>query len=505
MDLSNKTAILRLILPQVPFLARTAFWHTFYLSPTSTKWDLRTELVVKLIRSLLNSPSPRGALAQQRATLKDPGIKGKLWLSQISLPAPGEDDVRRVFLNAIDGLKTSPLETYSTPVTVLVDAEWTGYRPNVDSHRPRPDLSEQQHYRRLMSDTTSPVTVLYFHGGAFFLMDPATHRDPVSYLARLTGGRCLNVRYRLSPQNAFPAALLDAFIAYLCLLYPPPDSYHDPVSASHIVFAGDSAGGNLALSLLQLLLQINRSVQNTKATSLRFHNYTIDLPIPIPAGCAPHSAWTDMTHCMPSKLSNREYDYLPAPITREKVSSFPSDEIWPTKPPRGDLYCETNMLCHPLVSPLAAKDWRGSCPMWMGYGEEMLVDEGKQIASLAAKQGVSVRWEEWEAMCHCFGMVLVGSAMSKKLFQNWAGFCKDVVGMQDYGGVDANGTLCEEKGGKGVQTKGTFYEAKTLVERVVDIRVLAVLTDEEVAKRMRTNMEKRHLVPEDATKVMPKL
>ena len=141
----------------------------------------------------------------------------------------------------------------------------------------------------------------------------------------------------------------------------------------------------------------------------------------------------------------------------------------------------------------------------MSYGEEMLVDEGKQIASLAARQGVSVRWEEWGAMCHCFGMVLVGSEISKKFFKNWAGFCREVVGVRNAANGASNGTIHEKLGSEGVQTKGTFFEAKTLKERDIDVNDVAVLTDEEVERRMRMNMEKRHLVPEDATKVMPKL
>ena len=135
----------------------------------------------------------------------------------------------------------------------------------------------------------------------------------------------------------------------------------------------------------------------------------------------------------------------------------------------------------------------------------MLVDEGKQIASLAARQGVSVRWEEWEAMCHCFGMILVGTAISKKFFQNWAGFCREVVGVHDAADGDAQGTAEREKGREGVRTGGAFYEAKTLKAKEVDVRELAVLTEEEVERRMGANMEKRHLVPEDGTKMMPKL
>ena len=503
--------MLNLVIGQIPNLARTAFWHTLSLSPTSPKLDLRTELVVTFIRSLLTSPSSRGVHAQQIISKRAPDIQGKLWISKIAMPVPAEDDIRQILCQAVDDLKDSPSETYATPHIFPVEAEWTGYRSNVDSRRPRPDLSEQQHFERLMSDTTTPTTILYFHGGAFFLMDPATHRAPVSYLARLTGGRALSVRYRLAPQNPFPAALLDALTAYIYLLYPPTGAYHEPVLPSHVVLAGDSAGGNICLALTQLLLQINRSMRHpTSRSSFRFHGRDIPLPIPLPAGLATHSPWLDLTRCMPSKITNQKYDYLPS-TTREHSTTFPSDDIWPTQSPRGDLYCETSMLCHPLVSPLAAKDWTGAPPMWMAYGEEMLVDEGRQIAALASRQGVQVMWEEWEAMSHCFGMILLGSAMSKRFFRDWAGFIRAVsgVGKDDERAGKARETqggwewMVGEKGA--VETKGVFFEAKTQRERSVEVTELAVLSREEVERRMREKREERAFNPQQAEKTVPKL
>lgn len=491
MDISSPTAIARLILPQVPFLCKTALWHSLWLSPTSTKWDLKTELIVGTIRALLASPNTKPASVQQKTSLKDPGIKGKMWISKVVFPTPGETDVKSLLVNAVDDLKEGG-ETYTIPDIIPVEAEWTGYRSNVPSNRPRPDLSEAQHYSKLMAEVSSDVTILYLHGGAHFLMDPASHRDICSRLAHLTNGRCLSVRYRLAPQNAFPAALLDAFVAYLSLLYPPPGAYHDPVPASHIVIAGDSAGGNLALALQQLLLQIRHS-STSKASSIRFHNHSISLPLPFPAGCASCSAWADMTRAMPSIQKNAHYDYLPPPLTRDQVSRFPADEIWPTKPPRGDLYCETSMLCHPLTSPLAAKDWSGSCPLWLGYGEEMLADEGKFIASRAAEQGVTVVWEQWEAMPHCFPLILLGSPVSKKFFRDWADFCINAVGEGP------------EKEGAKLETRGTWFEAKTMKEKEVSVRKLSAIGDEEVKRRMQECRDARHLGIDGEGKMLPKL
>ena len=481
MDISP-AGIARLIIPKVPFLFKTAIWHSLWLSPTSTKWDLKTELIVKMLRATLDPPDPTPISKQQKASLKDPGIKGKMWISKITFDVPQEDDVRSALIKAVEDLKEGG-EIYTPPNLAPVEAEWTGYRANVDAQRRRPDLSEAQHYEKLMSEVSSNVTILYFHGGAHFMMDPSSHRAITSFLARLTKGRCLSVRYRLAPQHAFPSAILDAFVAYLSLIYPLPGSYHSPVLASHIVLGGDSAGGNISFALLQLILQINRSTSSPK--SIAFHNHTISLPIPLPAGCATQAPWLDMTRAMPSIISNVQYDYLPPPLTKEKASTFPACKIWPTDPPRGDLYCDTTMLCHPLVSPLAAKEWTGCCPLWISCGEEMLADEILNVAAKAAKQDVTVNFEQWEAMPHCFALIFLGSPMSKRCLKDWTDFYTQVVS------------------GERVSTKGLWFHAKTQKEEEIDVTGLAVLEDDEVTERMRLAREARHLGKEGEAKILP--
>lgn len=484
MDISSPAAVARLILPKVPLMLKTTLWHSLRISPTSAKWDLKTELIIKTLRSMLDSPHPTPISKQQKASLHDPGIKGKMWISKITFPAPEQDSLLKILNQAIEDLK-EPGEIYTPPVIAPVEAEWTGYRANVDNHRPRLDLSERQHYARLMSEVKNDTTVLYFHGGAFFMMDPSSHRGATSHLAHLTDGRVLSVRYRLAPQCAFPTALLDALLAYLSLLYPPSaESFHDPVPASHVVLAGDSAGGNICLALIQLLLQINRS---PPSEPIRFHDHIIPLPIPLPAGCATMAAWLDITRSMPSTSTNAQYDYLPPPITQEKASTFPHCEAWPTNPPRGDLYSDTSMLCHPLVSPLIAKDWTGSCPLYFSYGEEMLADEVQVVASRAAKQGVTVVSEQWEAMPHCFAMILLGTPMSKTAFRNWAAFCQDVVN------------------GEPVETRGLWIEARTGREKEVDVESLCRMSDAEVRGRMEAAKAARHLGIEGEGKLLPKL
>lgn len=89
-----------------------------------------------------------------------------MWISKVTIPAPEEHNIRAALVDAIEALKVGG-ESYTLPEIKPVEAEWTGYRANVDSNRARPDLSEEQHYDKLMQGVTSDVTVLYFHGGAY--------------------------------------------------------------------------------------------------------------------------------------------------------------------------------------------------------------------------------------------------------------------------------------------------------------------------------------------------
>lgn len=166
MDASSPTAVLRLILPHVPHLFKSAIWHSLWLSPTSTKWDLKTELIVRLIRSLMDSPKPSPISQQQGWGLKDPGIKGPMWISKTTFPRPEDTAVREAVMGAIDALKEGH-EIVAIPDILPVEAEWTGSRKGVGTNRPRLDLSEEQHYTRLMQEVSSDVTILYFHGGAY--------------------------------------------------------------------------------------------------------------------------------------------------------------------------------------------------------------------------------------------------------------------------------------------------------------------------------------------------
>lgn len=282
--MSQAAVALRLLGPRVPLMLKTAAFQTLGLSDESSKWDLKTALVVNTLRSIM-SESTSSISKQQNFSLRDPGVKGNMWISTVTLPAP-EDDIRQLLFRTIEEMSETKDETYTKPTLEPVEAEWTGYRKDATSETPVPQgLSEADKYNKMMEEVESDVTILYFHGGAYYLMDPASHRPVVSKLAKVTKGRALSVRYRLAPQHPFPAALLDCIVAYLSLLYPPEGSFHKPVKPEHIIFAGDSAGGNMTLAVLLFVLHLHQSGQ----AKVLWHGREVE--VPIPGGAAPNSAW----------------------------------------------------------------------------------------------------------------------------------------------------------------------------------------------------------------------
>ena len=253
------------------------------------------------------------------------------------------------------------------------------------------------------------------------LMDPCTHRVPVSQISKHTGAPVLSVRYRLAPGHPFPAALVDALIAYLSLIHPPAGSFHEPVPANKIVLAGDSAGGNLSLILLQTLLTLRRI-----SPTVNFHGK--EVPIELPAGLASSSPWCDITRSMPSVVKNAHIDYLPPPNNPTndiyRPPQLPEDDLWPCNPPRVDLYCNATATNHPLVSPLAAPKelWKDAPPVFFSIGEEGLADEGFIIARKMRQVGVPAVLEQFEGLPHCYGMLASNTPVGKRFMRGFTDF-----------------------------------------------------------------------------------
>ncbi|KAL1723393.1 Alpha/Beta hydrolase protein, partial [Schizophyllum commune] len=166
-----------------------------------------------------------------------------------------------------------------------IDAEWITQKDYLG------DGDELRHGGKDLSTAEETIqrmehldrVMLYVHGGGYFWGSVNTHRYQIIRYARKFKGRAFAVNYRKAPQYPWPCPVHDVLAAYLYLITPPPGAPHKPVNPSKIVFAGDSAGGGLSLTVMTVLR---------------------DLGLPLPAGGVLISPWVDLTHSFPSVMSN---------------------------------------------------------------------------------------------------------------------------------------------------------------------------------------------------------
>jgi acetyl esterase/lipase len=204
--------------------------------------------------------------------------------------------------------------------------------------------------------------LLYLHGGAFALGSIDVSREWVARLSRATKARALVIGYRLAPEHPYPAALDDATAAYLWLL-------QKGVAPSQVIFAGDSAGGGLALSTL---------------VGLR------DTGHPLPAGAVCVSPWADLALTGGSIRDKARADPILTPKDLDTYAGY---------------YAGTVKRTEPLLSPLYA-DWQGLPPLLIQVGsDEILLDDAVRCADKARAAGVDVTLETWEGMFHVFHML----------------------------------------------------------------------------------------------------
>ncbi len=203
------------------------------------------------------------------------------------------------------------------------------------------------------------VTVLYFHGGGYSFY-PQAYEHFIALVTLAAKSRTFSLDYRLSPEHRFPSQLEDALSAYRWLLEEGAD-------LAHLIFAGDSAGGNLTLALLL-------AARESK--------------LPLPALAIALSPATDFeanfTHADLAQKEN--FDWI------EKRMLL----VW------ADWFCDSAERRNPLISPLYA-DLRGLPPIYIQAGRaEILYPSIQAFADHARAQNADVVLETWEDMTHDF-------------------------------------------------------------------------------------------------------
>lgn len=130
--------------------------------------------------------------------------------------------------------------------------------------------------------------ILYCHGGGYISGGLDYAGILAVKLAMATGFKVYSFAYRLAPEHPYPAAAEDVNAVWDYLT-------ENVAEADHVLLAGDSAGGNMALCLTQRLLKEGK---------------------PAPRELLLFSPWTDMTGTAESYETNKDIDPI---LTKEFV------------------------------------------------------------------------------------------------------------------------------------------------------------------------------------------
>jgi acetyl esterase/lipase len=201
--------------------------------------------------------------------------------------------------------------------------------------------------------------VLYFHGGVYVLGDAFAAADLASQVGRRTRAKVISVDYRLAPEHPYPAAVHDALAAYEALLL-------GGTAPSDIAFAGESAGGGLAVATL---------------VNARDHG------LPLPAAALIMSPYADLTLAGTTMETKRAVDPL---MSRENLQSRVTD------------YTAGQDAALGLISPIFA-DLSGLPPLIIQAGtHEVLLDDAVRLARQAATADVGVTLDITPRVPHVF-------------------------------------------------------------------------------------------------------
>ncbi len=203
--------------------------------------------------------------------------------------------------------------------------------------------------------------ILYLHGGGYAAGSLDTHRALCGDISAASGASVLNVDYRLAPENPAPAQFDDALLAYRWMLDNGPLGEE---GAARVFVAGDSAGGGLALAVLQ----------GIRDQGLRRPDAAVLI-----------SPWTDMTCSGGTLRSNADRD----PMVGHGLLAWMAGMVVGAGDPRD-----------PRVSPLFGA-CEGLPPLLIQVGEnETLLDDSLRVADAARAAGVDVTLECWPDVIH---------------------------------------------------------------------------------------------------------
>ena len=212
--------------------------------------------------------------------------------------------------------------------------------------------------------------VYYIHGGGFVTGSPNSRKMFTSYLTDKISYNVYAIDYSLAPEKPFPNGLNDCVNGYLELI-----KLYD---SNNIILIGESAGGNLVLSLL---LKIK------------------ELKLPYPKMAFSLSPCVQFDKVLDSYINNVKTEGMVDNLSEEVLDIYLSKD--------------SSLLTNPLVAPLYG-DFSGVCPVYLFVSSsEVLYDDSVLMHNKLKECGVKTELFIRKGMVHTW-IVIPASPEAKK-------------------------------------------------------------------------------------------
>uniref|UniRef100_A0A3Q1HK26 Hormone-sensitive lipase n=1 Tax=Anabas testudineus TaxID=64144 RepID=A0A3Q1HK26_ANATE len=319
------------------------FWKTF--------WNLtESGLITGFNRIVSNPVQVNFTLTVPPVTLRLPLASDPSLSATVSPPVahwgPGPVHMRLISYELREGQDSEELLAFSR----------TDPPPITASHLPW-----------VQKQPRSPWLIIHFHGGGFVSQTSRSHENYLRNWSKELSVPVLSVDYSLSPEAPFPRALEECFYAYCWALN---NSHLLGSTAERVCLAGDSAGGNLCITV------------SMKA---------ISSGIRVPDGImAAYPATLLTTDASPSRLLTLIDPLLPLGVLTKCLNAYAGAESQTVQPTLGSnslsaLSRDTAMLLSDLTQ--GASNWIQSFldPMRSSGGAQSLASS--QMTSQSSEHG----------------------------------------------------------------------------------------------------------------------
>lgn len=230
---------------------------------------------------------------------------------------------------------------------------------------------------RSIKDKAFKKRIYYFCGGGWQSPPSPQHWQLCAKLARQMPETAISiVSYPLAPNNPAPVAFPWLLRLYRKLVQDAEEEGHK------LIFAGDSSGGNIVLSLVLEALREDEEKINSEVVPKHTAHPTAIMAI---------SPSTDLTRSNPEIKRLRKVDPV---LTPEFI--YDTALAW-----KGD-WNATDRRLTPLNADLSLLAKRGIKVHGVTGGYDILGPDAVLFRNKLDEAGVSGEWLEWERQMHCF-------------------------------------------------------------------------------------------------------